>query len=152
MMKRFLIFILLGTALSSCNLYKDVEVTQVGEIRFTEMGQEGVKAEVDLRIDNPNSFKVKLIDSDIDVWINGMEVGKVRLAEHLTLNKKSEEDVVLKLSSDYDELSPQFLQTALSLFFANSADFKAQGYVKGKALMVSKKVDVDVEDRVMLRE
>jgi LEA14-like dessication related protein len=150
-MYRYLHILLIALLLSSCGIYKDVEVVNVGDIRFTEMGQDGIKAEVDLRIDNPNAYKVKLTESDIDVWINDAEVGKVRLAEKLTLNKRSEEDVVLKLSSNYDELSPDFLQTALSLLFLNKARFKAKGYVKGKAFLVSKKVDVAVDDEVELR-
>jgi LEA14-like dessication related protein len=151
MRKVFFSLLMLSLALSSCTLYKDVEVVHVGEIRVTEMGQDGVKAEIDLTLSNPNSFNVKLVDSDIDVWVNNAPIGKVRLAENLLINKKSNEPLVLKLMSSYDDLSPDFLATALSLIFARNAQFKAEGYIKGKALLIGKKVDVQVDQEVKLK-
>jgi len=144
--------LLLGAlSISSCTLYQDVEVIKVGDIRLTEMGKEGVKAEIDLTLKNPNSFNVKLVNSDIDVWVNNSALGKVKLAENLTIKKKSEEGLVLKLESSYDDLSPDFLSTVLALVFARNAQFRAEGYIKGRAFLVGKKVDVQVDQEVKLK-
>src|SRR5690606_30035989 len=101
-----LLFLLIG--LASCNLYKEVEVTTVGDLRITEMGKDGIFAEVPLTIHNPNSFRLKLVESDIDLMINRKAMGKVNLAEPLYITRKSTGDYVLKLRTDYENLSPDF--------------------------------------------
>lgn len=150
-MKTYIIgcFILIFT---SCNIYKEVEVKEVRDVRLTEFGTDGLKAEVDVLVENPNSFKLKVTDSDLDVSVNGTNVGKVKLGEKLIIDKSSTNLYTLHFKSDYDDLSPQFLQSLITLIFVNYAEFSAQGYVKGRALMVSKKVKVDLKEKVNLRE
>ncbi len=150
-MKTYIIgcFILIFT---SCNIYKEVEVKEVRDVRLTEFGSDGLKAEVDVVVENPNSFKLKVTDSDLDVSVNGTNVGKVKLGEKLIIDKSSTNLYTLHFKSDYDDLSPQFLQSLITLIFVNYAEFSAQGYVKGRALMVSKKVKVDLKEKVNLRE
>lgn len=150
-MKTYIIgcFILIFT---SCNVYKEIEVKEVRDVRLTEFGSDGLKAEVDVVVENPNSFKLKVTDSDLDVSVNGTNVGKVKLGEKLIIDKSSTNLYTLHFKSDYDDLSPQFLQSLITLIFVNYAEFSAQGYVKGRALMVSKKVKVDLKEKVNLRE
>jgi hypothetical protein len=121
-------------------------------VRLSEFGSDGLKAEVDVVVNNPNAFNVKVTDSDLDVAINGTDVGKVKLGETVILNKKSAGQYTLRFSADYDDLSPKFIQSLITLLFLNHAEFSASGFVKGRALFVAKKVKVDVKERVNLRE
>jgi len=137
---------------ASCNIYKEVQVKEVRDVRLSEFGSDGLKAEVDILVENPNSFKFKVTDSDLNVSINGTNIGKVKLGEKLTIDKSSTNLYTLHFKSDYDDLSPQFLQSLITLIFVNYAEFSAQGYVKGRAMLVSKKVKVDLKEKVNLRE
>ena len=60
---------------------------EVRDVRLSEFGSDGLKAEVDILVENPNSFKFKVTDSDLNVSINGTNIGKVKLGEKLTIEE-----------------------------------------------------------------
>ena len=147
---RLLLIISSIITLASCNLYQDVELLDVADVRLSEFGMSGVGAELDLVINNPNNYAVNLTDTDVKVWINDMELGQVRLAEKLKLEKKQEGRYVMRVHSNKEDLSPMFLSGMLSLLFSAEAKFKAQGFVKGRGLIFAKKVEVDMEETILL--
>jgi LEA14-like dessication related protein len=133
-------------------MYKEVEVVEVHNVRMSELDQRGLGAEVDLKLQNPNRYKIKVTESDLKVWINGREAGKVRLLEPITVLSNSTSNYTLKVHAPYEELAPGFLASLLSLLFTDEIVFKAEGHVKGKALGVIRKVDVSVNTTVPLGE
>ena len=64
---RFLAILLLLVGLSSCGIYKDVQVENVRQLEFEELEETGVKGSIKVTIDNPNWFAVDIIDADIDL-------------------------------------------------------------------------------------
>jgi len=151
-MRMPLLFILLPFLVTSCSIYKDVEVVEVRDVRMAELSQEGLGAEVDLMLQNPNGYKVKVTGSDLNVWVNGREAGKVRLLEPVTILPRSTASYTLKVHAPYDELAPGFLASLISLLFVDAVAFKAEGYVQGKALGITRKVNVSVNETVPLGE
>lgn len=133
-------FILLITP--SCNFYKDVEVTEVKDVRIIRFDQDAVEAEVELVINNPNWFRVVLLESDVDVFINGKEVGKLQLKEKVILANKTSNTRTIVMTGDYDEISSGFLDNLLTLLFSNTAKFEVIGTMKGRALLISREVDI----------
>jgi LEA14-like dessication related protein len=107
---------------------------------------------VDLLLQNPNGYKVKVTESDLNVWVNGREAGKVRLLEPVTILPRSTANYTLKVHAPYEELAPGFITSLITLLFVDAIAFKAEGYVKGKALGVTRKVDVSVNETVPLGE
>jgi LEA14-like dessication related protein len=150
-MKKLLLFSIIATILTSCSFYKEVEVTEVKDVKITRFDQDIVEAEVTLEIKNPNWYAVSLTESFVDVYINGKEIGEVELKEKIKLPKKTTNVRTLVMVGDYEKMSSGFLDNLLTLLFANQAKFEAKGYMKGRALLVTKKVDVNVEEFVDLR-
>ncbi len=148
-MRIILTIVLAISLLSSCTIYKDVEVKEVRDVRVTKLGQEGVEAEIDVKLYNPNGYKVKVVSVNADLYVNDKDVGDAKLRQRVVLGKKSNEIHTIKLEGDYSELNGGILELLLGGLFSNSLNFKVDGTMKGKALMVGKsfyfKVDQDVK-------
>ena len=152
-MKRWLIIVFFILLIApSCNVYKDVEVAEVKEVKIIRFDQDAVEAEVELVINNPNWYRVVLLESDVDVFINGKEVGKLQLKEKVILANKTSSTRTIIMTGDYDDMSSGFLDNLLTLLFANTAKFEVIGTMKGRALMISRKVDVKEETELDINQ
>jgi LEA14-like dessication related protein len=131
--------------LSSCTVYKDVEVKQVVDVKLTEFGGNGVEAEVYLSISNPNWYKVTLTESHINLFFEGKPLGEVELQEPLEIPKQAVSTQVLKVQADMDNVQ-DLLGNVLQMLFKSEFKLEAKGYVQGKALFVAKKVPVEFKE------
>lgn len=137
--------------MGSCNLYKEVEVTELTEIKIGEVTEEGVQVEIFMEVKNPNGYSVSLTKSHVDVFLEGNRLGELVLAEKIKIPKNSTSTQVLKMDADYDKLQG-VLGNVLLLLFKKEFNFEAKGYVKGRALMIGKKVPVDFKETLTKEE
>lgn len=145
------LFLLAVLSLSSCKIYQDVDVIEVENVVFNEFDNEGAEAEVWLKIKNPNAYKVVLTDSDIDLYFEGKLLGKVQLVEKMEVPKKSLSTQVMKVEVDYDNME-DLMGNILAFLFKENFVLEAKGYVKGKALFVAKKVDINFKETLTREE
>lgn len=147
-MKRSFFFLaLVVLLLPSCSLYKQVEVQQILDVQVLSFDENGADCEIYMTINNPNSYKITLTDSQVDLFFEGSPLGKVVLTENLVLPKKSVTTLKLKCLADYESLQSIF-SNALALLFKTDYVMEGKGYVKGKALLVSKKVPVNFKEKL----
>ncbi len=149
-MKSTIVVTLLSILLTSCTIYKDIEVKEVRGVRITKFTDKGIEAEVDLRIFNPNNYKVSLVSVDADLYVNDKDVGDAKLNKRVTLGKKSNEVHTVKLEGDYSDMGGGLLETLIGTLFARSINFRVDGTMKGKALFVGKSFYFQVDQDVRL--
>ena len=149
-MKKFGLIVLSVVLLTSCSMYKDVEIVEVKDFELVEYSEDLVQIDLELEVMNPNGYKVKLLSSDIDLSLNGEDLGKLRLKEQMVLPKKSTSVQTMKVLADYDAINDGIMENIMSLMFAQAIIIEAKGEVKGKALGIAKRVDVDVKEEVTL--
>jgi LEA14-like dessication related protein len=138
--------------LNSCTLYKEVEVLEVQNVSIKEFSENLVEVEVELLIDNPNWYKIKIIESDLDLFLNGREIGTLQLGQKVVVPKKTRSVQKISIYTDYDELRENFLQNVLTLLFARTTEVQAKGYIKAKGLLVAKKIPVDIKEEIDLSD
>jgi len=131
--------------LSSCNVYRDVQVNEVQEIIVGEISEEGMQVEVRMTIENPNWYNVVLKKSHVDVFLEGSKIGELVLNEKVTVPKKSTTTQVLVMDADYEKLQGIF-GNILILLFKKEYILEAKGFVTGRGLIVTKKVKVDLKE------
>ena len=147
---RIILFVaFIALSFSSCNVYKDIEIQEVSDIRITKMSNKGIEAEVDIKVFNPNNFKVSIVDVDADIYVNEKDVGDAKLRRKVILGKKSNEIHTIKIEGDYTDMKGGLLQTLIGGLFSQSMNIKVDGTMKGKALLIEKsfyfQVDQDVK-------
>ncbi len=139
-----LLLIILTFSLTSC--YKDVEFVRIESVDADFDGNVSVLT-FEVRINNPNSFKINIVESNIDIFLNDKHLAVLK-SEHdilLPANKES----VIQLPIEINILDVIFnIPNIWSLLKSSQATFKFDGYVVGKFIFGKKKIKVS-EERVL---
>lgn len=143
---------LLVLVFQSCNIYKEVEVLEVQNVEVKEFSQDLVEVEVSLLMDNPNWYKIKIVESDLDLFLNKRDIGTLQLADKVIIPKKTRSVQKIAIYTDYEELKENFLSNMLTLLFTSTTELQAKGHVKAKGLGVGKKIPVDVKQEIDLKD
>ncbi len=83
--------ILIVIVLSSCSVYKSVDIGDVNDVAFKGMVNNRVNVNMKIPITNPNRFKIKIKSMDLDLKINGNYIGKMTIADEIVIPPKSED-------------------------------------------------------------
>jgi LEA14-like dessication related protein len=132
-----LLFLIVG--LTSCEIYKNVEVKRVEDIDLFELTNSNVSAVLRIGLENPNPYKITLFESDLELRIDGNLAGSLALAEPVVLAPKSSKVYDIKVFTNITDVEG-FLGNALSLMFKDEIELQASGYVQAKGLGVKKMV------------
>jgi LEA14-like dessication related protein len=139
--------------LSSCFKIEEVEIKEIKSVKLLEFTDKGLLVESNIRIDNPNKYDIKVVDSEFNVVVNNKKIGKAHIGSELNIPASSQEYHTLLLESSTSDLS----STAIPSFIAITATgkdqlhFKVDGYIVGKVWWIKKKVDVGHEGKVDLQ-
>lgn len=133
--------------LQGCRVYRDVEFKGVKETRFTSFNAKGVSCEFDVEIFNPNPYKISLMKSDVDLFLEGTRLGRVELPESATLD--AEEKTTLKLSCTAEPSSiPKLVGGAIGMVFKKELIIEGKGTVTAKAFLITKTVPVEFKQKL----
>jgi len=153
MKKWFKLSIILVALLSfnSCS-FEEVEITEIKYVKLLEFSKKGLLVESEIKIKNPNSFQLSMVDSEFDVYIKGSKLAKASIDNNIKIPKNSEEYHKVLMKSDFKDFADGALTKMLSLTFGSSeVDFKVEGYITGRAFLMKKKVRVSHEAKVPLK-
>lgn len=107
---------------------------------------------MNVKIDNPNSFNIKIGKSDLTLYVMGNDAGKVELEETITLEKNAEQDYDITVLFDKEKLMNAAMASGLSILTSGKVTLRVRGWVKGKAYGFGKKVDVDFKESISTKE
>ncbi len=137
--------------LQGCFEYEDVEFKGVKNVSLVERTEKILKIQVDVLVDNPNKFNIKVKKSTLDIYLNDKYVGKTTLDDKIVLKKKSEEIYAVVLNADAKSILKAAMGS-LGGFLKGTVDIRIKGKVKGSVYGISKSVDVDMTEQVNLKE
>ncbi len=146
------LFIIFSATLfiSSCNV-QEVELVSVEKIELVKMENNTLTFDVSAILDNPNSFNIKMIDSDLDLYLEGNLMGKANLINSINIKKKTSETYTFTVKTDVldqAKLLPILIKTALT----GKLKVGVKGDVKGKVYFISKKVKINMEDEISIKD
>ena len=114
----------------SCSKPKDLEYLDVENFQLHELGLGESVISADLKYYNPNNFRMKLKDGELDVSLNNTFMGHSKLDTLLEIPKKDTFLIPLKMKVDMRT----FMSKALNVLLTNEVDVKLDGKAKlGKA-------------------
>lgn len=149
----FRIFVLLGmvVTLQGCFDYEEVQFRGVQDVSVVERTDDVVKLKIDVKVDNPNKFNIKVKKSTMDIYINDKYVGKTHLDDKLVIKKNSEEVYGVVLRANPKDILKAAMGS-LGGLLKGSVAVRLTGDVKGSVYGISKKVAVDVEEDINLKD
>lgn len=138
----------LGFMQLGCISYQDVEFVSFDKLSIKNISFTGVDLGITVTIENPNNYKIKIVDADIDLEIAGKPVGKIIVPEKLVLDKKSKKQQTFVVATGVSKLSKSFGPTLMALLGNKKIRIKANGSFKAKAFAVGKKFLVNFDDEI----
>ena len=63
-----------------------------------------ITVRIDLKVNNPNNYNIKIKKSSLDVFVNGAEVGKTKMKNNIVLKKNHQDVYPLYLTLSEKEL------------------------------------------------
>jgi hypothetical protein len=136
---------LLPLLFTSCLSYQEVTFKGITDMQVSKMDQEGISARVQVTLDNPNAFRIRVIDPDVELYLNDVFIGKARLDSNLTLDRKSSRDYSVPLHASFEGHGPQAMAAMLGAALSGQAKLKAKGSVVGRAFFLRKRFPFEEE-------
>jgi len=143
-------FVVSISLFTSCLTYKEVEVIGVEGVSVKQFSTKGVAIDVAIKLDNPNAYKIKLIRSDLGIYIRGKQAGKAKIENKVVLKKHSQDTHHITVSANYKEITAAMGSGLLSLLMNSSVPLEIKGQITARAMMISKSFPVDVKQNVKL--
>ena len=136
--------------LTSCFDYEDVEFKGVQNVGLEGRAGGNITLRIDMKVNNPNNYNIKIKKSSLDVFINGSKVGKTKIKNDIVLKKNRQDVYSMYLTLGEKELKGSALSSIGSLL-TGSMKVRIKGDIKAKVYGVGKKFPIDVEEPVSLR-
>jgi LEA14-like dessication related protein len=147
-------FFLLCTILfTSCVNYDQIEIKDIQEVNLVSFSDKGLIVDSKVKISNPNIFDIKIVDSKLDVIVQGKPIGSTKIDGKLVLPSKSEEFHTLRLKSSFNDLGKNALSNLIAITASNNKqiEFKFEGYIVGKVFIIKRKIKIDHKDSTLLK-
>ncbi len=146
---QILSILFLTVLISGCSSVKDIKIGDLKDVRLQSIENNLVNLELEVPVKNPGSFKIKIVEMDFDISVNGKHLRKMTNPENIIIPSKSENiqifPVQLRLSN--------FLSGALTFYkLRKTENFEMQitGKVKARSFLFIKTIDVDEKHMINL--
>jgi len=147
---KYSVLFLLLIQLSSCLKYEEVKMVKVVNVEMKNVSPKGMDIDVAMQIDNPNTYAISIVDSDLQFFVEGKKVGVATIKDNVKLNKKSNEVYHFTIQSKFGNIGAEALPLAMSLLSKSSIKVQLKGDVKAKAKGIGKRFPVDFTENVKL--
>lgn len=151
--KQYFYLPLIVLLLTSCLKFEEVEIKDIKQIKFEEFGNQSLTLAADIKIENPNSFSISLVDSEFDLYIKDEKIGVGEIISDLKLPSQSNAYYDVMIKSEFSELKANTIVSLMqaSLFSKKKIPFRVSGFIKGKALMITKKIELEHSGEVPIK-
>ena len=142
-------FILLSALLLSCSGFESIEVGDIDDVRLNRFANKSVEFEVLMPIDNPTSFRFRIVDVDLDVYINNEYIGNISNVNNVLIPSRSSEIYTFPLRVQFSNI----LKGAVSmfnLFLDRQAEIEVKGRISVRSFPFIKSMKVDEKTRLRL--
>lgn len=136
--------LILGTFLfTSCFHYNDVVYQGFDNVKISKPKDGQMTLNFDLKLDNPNKYKIKIKPSDVSIFIGGKELGQVHLTETLVIDKRSQKSYPLSLELKLKDLFKSGLGSAFEMMTKQTVSLRIKGFVRGSVYGLTQKRYID---------
>ena len=136
--------------LGSCSMMQGVQVGDVQEIKIKQIKNGRLDLELYIPIENSGNLNFKLTRMDLDLKLNGIDLGKISNNEKVVIYKNTDE--IFKFPVEVEMKG--FIKTTMaiiSLAEKNMAEYVLTGKLRVKYLCINKDIDIDEKGVVNLR-
>ncbi|MBK6550623.1 MAG: LEA type 2 family protein [Flavobacteriales bacterium] len=133
--------------LTSCLSYKEVVLRDITNVAVERMDAKGIALRVDALLDNPNGYRIHVLDPDVDLYLNEKYIGKGFLDSIVVLQKRTEQVYSVPMHAELKGGSLLMLLLSGS-FSGKDVTLGVKGTVVGKAGFLRKRFPFELEEQI----
>lgn len=146
---KLLIFLLaFTTLLTSCNI-KEVEIGNIEGVSIKNITKEQISLELMIPVKNNNNFAFTISDVNIDLTLSSVNLGKVKKSTKIRIPANSNQTQNVGIDIKFSKLAENPLSLLASVL-KNKVELKANGYIKVRKFIFTKKFIIDENQPVKL--
>lgn len=149
-LKSLLTILVISFTLTSCFKYEDVVMKEVTNVSVNSFSANNIEIKVDMRIINPNNYKISIVDSDLELFVKNKKVGTSKIKDKIELPKNSDQTHQIVVKTTVEDMVGSAIPVILSVLFDETVDLQVKGEIKARAKSLSKSFPVDFKERVRL--
>lgn len=146
---RWLLIFLAAVSLTSCT-FQEVAVSDIRSVEFSEFSQKKLAISASVKVNNPNNFDISVTDSDVALYLAGKYTGQAKIVENLKIPANFDDYIPVKIEADMSQAGNALLPVIMSGLLKKSVFVKAEGYVKARHFLFSKKIPLEIAEEVRL--
>lgn len=135
--------LLLLACLCACKQPKDLVYRDVEHFSVKHADVKETVLSMDVRLFNPNKYKVRLKSADVDVFLNGKKLGKMKLGKRVTILKNETTSMPVVVNVDVGNSLLGMVQSV----FGNDAVIKLTGNIRAGRFGMFINVPVNYESK-----
>lgn len=135
--------------LVSCSGFESIEVGEIEDVKLNRFADRSIEFEVMMPIENPSAFRFRIINVDLDVYVNDEYIGKISNVDNVLIPSRSSEIYTFPLKVQLSNI----LRGALSmfnLFLDRKADIEVKGRISVRSFPVTRRIEVDEKTHLRL--
>ncbi|NNC83875.1 MAG: LEA type 2 family protein [Flavobacteriales bacterium] len=140
----------LAVLFSSCEI-EEVTLVDLERVEVDRIEKQEMFLDVAATLDNPNSFSIKVKESDLDLYLEDRYIGKANLENQFTLESGSQKTYEMQIRAVGERLNTEMLPIMLSAALTGKVNVKLKGTITGKVFLFSRSVDVNIEEDVLFK-
>ncbi|TVR73584.1 MAG: hypothetical protein EA408_04580 [Marinilabiliales bacterium] len=143
-----LILLLTASALVSCAGPESIDIGEIEDININRFADRSVEFEVKMPIENPSVLRFRIIDVDLDVYMNDEYLGKIRNVDNVLIPSRSSELYTFPLKVEFENI----LRGAVSMFnffLERQASVEVKGEISIRSFPFTR--SIYVEEKTILQ-
>ncbi|MFN7013885.1 MAG: LEA type 2 family protein, partial [Bacteroidia bacterium] len=120
----------------------------IQNLNLQNIDNKGATFKVGVTIKNPNSFKIRVTAGELNVKLGNRDIGKASLKNKIIIPAKSEKIHEFEISTDLSTLGLAAIPMIAELIKSKKTSITLDGYVKGRALFINRKIDIKRTDTI----
>jgi|GEM_PF-5596052 len=141
MITKAVVFIFLSAALFSCVSYQEVQLTNVA-FKGVENGSDKFRVTLDVEVNNPNPYPIKLSKPKFKVFVAGKELQEWTCTKKVKIKKKAQTAYPF-----YVEVSGKEVMQLLPRLFLDPS-IKIEGSIRAGSFLFGKRIPLSIEEKV----
>jgi len=140
--KELLFFLAIVFLTSSCT-YENVEVEDISGVTIQKLDKDGISFTANLKVTNPNGYKIHITSTDADLFLEGRMAGKAKLEKNIAIPANFNDVIEAKIRTDFEGGSLKLIPIILGAAVSKSVNLQAKGTVKARSFIIGQKFDFD---------
>ncbi|MDA3911343.1 MAG: LEA type 2 family protein [Bacteroidales bacterium] len=144
---KLLIFLLIFS-LTACKIQAPI-IGEPTSYELEKLDLKEIKLKIWLPIENPNNIKFNISNVDMDIFVNGLKLGKVTKLEKVHIPKNSKDIYAIKLDVQIKDLGISAI-SAMRELKSRRVTIKLDGSVTVSKFVIVKKIEVEAEESIKI--